>query len=84
MGLKMSPDEAAQELDKQLRIYSWYLSTGVGRTEDGAALFVYVKSRNHPELKSVKKGWRGYTVLIRAVGTIHPVANGKGNRLVAS
>lgn len=78
----MSPDEAAQELDKQLRRYPWYLSTGVGETEDGNALFIYVKSRNHPELKKVKKGWRGYPVLIRAVGTIRPVASGTGNRLV--
>ena len=81
----MSPKEAARELDAQLRPFQWFLSIGVGKSKVGReSLFVYVKSKNHPELKSLENGWRGYNVLIRPVGAIRPVAGGTHSQLIAS
>jgi hypothetical protein len=49
------------------------MSTGVGETTEGQTLFVYVKSSKHPELGTLKGGWMGYKVLIRAVGSVRAV-----------
>lgn len=72
MGSEMTPERAAQKLDERLRSHNWYLSTGVGTTAVGEALFVYVKSQNHPELKTLGDRWMGYDLLIRKVGSILP------------
>ena len=70
----MSPDQAATELDKRLRPYKWYLSVGVGETGDEQpALFLYVKSLRHREIRDFEQGWKGYRVIVRAVGSIRPV-----------
>jgi hypothetical protein len=69
----MSPEIAAHSLDEKLRPYPWYLSVGVGDTERGIALFVYVKSARHRELQVLSRGWMGYPVHIRPVGSIKPV-----------
>lgn len=68
----MTPESAADLLDKKLRPYPWYVSTGVGDTTDGAALFVYVKTARRRELASLADGWMGYKVVIRPVGSIRP------------
>lgn len=73
MESNVLPEEAARELDAELRPHRWFLSIGVGKGSAGDALFVYVKSKNHPELKGLEKGWRGYEVLVRAVGTVRPL-----------
>jgi hypothetical protein len=74
MGFNMRPEDAARELDQKLRRYPWYLSVGVGDTERGVALFVYVKSARHHELEFLSHGWMGYPILVRPVGSIKPVA----------
>ena len=66
----MTAEQAAKRLDERLRQYPWYMSIGVGDTADGEALFVYVKSIRHPELKALRDGWMGYRVEVRAVGSI--------------
>jgi hypothetical protein len=73
MGRKMTPENAACELDHQLRRYPWYLSIGIGDSGSGVALFVYVKSVHHKELQSLSHGWMGYPVIVRPVGSIKPV-----------
>jgi hypothetical protein len=79
----MTPDQAASLLDKHLRKFPWYLSTGVGRTIEGDALFVYVKSAKHRELNSITPSWQGYRVVVRPVGSIRALdVNSK--RLVTS
>jgi hypothetical protein len=69
----MTAEEAAKRLDEVLRAHPWYLSVGVGAAPEGEAIFVYVKSVRHSELKSLSAGWMGYPVLIRAVGSIRAV-----------
>jgi hypothetical protein len=71
----MSPEDAAKEIESELRRFRWFLSTGVGRTKDGETVFVYVKTRKHPELRKLEDGWRGYNVLVRTVGSIRPVTS---------
>jgi hypothetical protein len=72
----MTPEDAALLLDNKLRPYRWYLSIGVGNNERGeTALYLYVKSAHHKELKSLSRGWMGYDVMIRPVGSIRPALN---------
>ena len=66
-------EQAADQLNNKLRPHSWYLSTGVGETSTGVALFVYVKSARHSELTALRNGWKGYPVFIRSVGSVKPV-----------
>jgi hypothetical protein len=79
----MTPEKAAASLDRHLRRFPWYLSTGVGGPKDGEALFVYVKSSKHPELEAISDRWLGYRVIIRPVGSIRAIA-GQGRRFVTS
>jgi hypothetical protein len=72
----MTPEDAARLLDSKLRPHQWYLSIGVGNNESGRpALFLYVKSTRHKELKSLTNRWMGYEVIVRPVGSIRPAAN---------
>ncbi len=72
----MTPEDAARSLDNKLRPHPWYLSIGVGNNEKGqTALFLYVKSIRHKELKSLSTGWMGYEVIIRPVGSIRPATD---------
>jgi hypothetical protein len=66
----MTATKAAERLDERLRRYPWYMSVGVGATSEGEAIFVYVKSARHRELTSLRDGWMGYPVQVRAVGSI--------------
>jgi hypothetical protein len=70
--MSVSPEEAAQALDNNLRKYPWYVSVGVADDGRSTALYVYVKSRRHKELVYLAQGWMGYQVVIRPVGTIRP------------
>jgi hypothetical protein len=71
----MTAEHAAKRLDEQLRGYPWYMSVGVGATPEGETIFVYVKSARHRELNNCSKGWMGYRVLVRAVGSIRSISN---------
>jgi hypothetical protein len=71
----MTAEQAAYQLDQRLRRYSWYMSTGIGETSEGWALFVYVKTPRQPELGALKDGWMGYKVMIRSVGAVRPVSD---------
>lgn len=69
-GSTMTPELAATHLDAYLRKYSWYVSVGVGQLDNKEALFVYVKSNKHRELKAIADGWMGYKTLVRPTGAI--------------
>jgi hypothetical protein len=69
----ISPEKAAELLDRELRQYPWYTSIGVGDTEEGTALFLYVTSGRHKELSRVADGWMGYPVIIRPIGRVRPI-----------
>ena len=68
----MDIDQAADALDKKLRRHPWYISTGVGEANLRAALFVYVKSARHQEIRDLSQ-WMGYPVIVRATGPFRPV-----------
>jgi hypothetical protein len=71
----MTPEQAAQSLDKELRPYPWYIAVGVGNPDDGQpALFLYVKSGKHRKLSAVSQGWRGFKVVVEVTGAMHPLA----------
>jgi hypothetical protein len=69
----MTAEQAAAQLDQQLRGYPWYVSVGIGETVDGQTIFVYVRSSRHPELGALKDGWMGYKVMVRAVGSVRAI-----------
>lgn len=72
--MAITPDEAASLLDAELRKYPWFLSVGIGNAEDGRPiLFVYTRTARHRELAPLAAGWKGYEVVVRAVGSIRPV-----------
>jgi hypothetical protein len=73
MASNMTLQDAASQLDTQLRKYSWYLSVGIGTTQSGDTIFVYVKSLKHRELGNLAAGWQGYPVSIRQIGSIRAV-----------
>jgi hypothetical protein len=68
-------DEAARQLDAELRKYNWYLTLGTGRTEEGPAIFVYTKSGRHRRLHELSRGWMGYKVIISPIGSIKAVGS---------
>lgn len=71
----MTPELAAKSLDKELRPYPWYISVGVGETDDAEpALFLYVKSGRHRELRAVSRGWCGFKVIVEVTGAMRPLA----------
>jgi hypothetical protein len=74
MGSKMTPEIAAQKLESSLRKFSWLVSVGVGRVENGeSVIFVYVKSSRHPQLRNIESGWLGYKVIVRQSGAMRPL-----------
>ena len=73
----MTPEKAAEQVDEKLRPKAWYVSTGVGATVDGPALFVYVKSGRHRELANLERsGVAGFPVLIRVTGGVRALRVG--------
>jgi hypothetical protein len=70
----MTPEQAAQALDKELRPYPWYIAVGVGNVDDDqSALFLYVKSGRHRKLNELSQGWRGYQVIVEVTGAMRPL-----------
>ena len=70
----MTPEQAATLLDAELRPYPWYIAVGVGDTDDGSTLFVYVKTAKHRKLRELARGWNGYKVVVEKTGSMRPVA----------
>ena len=74
MVCEMTPEQAAQSLDKELRPYPWYVAVGVGDTDDRQpALFLYVKSGKHRKLSAVSRGWCGFKVIVEVTGAMRPL-----------
>jgi hypothetical protein len=74
MVYEMTPEQAAQSLDEELRPYPWYVAVGVGNTDDAQpALFLYVKSGKHRKLNAVSRGWRGFNVIVEVTGAMRPL-----------
>jgi hypothetical protein len=70
----MTPEIAATKLEEQFRRFPWFVSVGVGRLKNGReALFLYVKSGRHQQLKTIESEWMGYDVLVRQSGAIRPL-----------
>lgn len=70
----MTLERAVTDLHARLRKFSWFVSLGTGRLRNGDdAIFLYVKSARHRELKTLESGWRGYPVVIRASGAMKPL-----------
>jgi hypothetical protein len=65
-------ERAASRLDLKLRMKPWYISVGVGETEEGAAIFLYVKSKRHREISDLGNRWLGHRLIVKPVGSIRP------------
>jgi hypothetical protein len=79
MGSEMAPETAAERLEEQFRRFPWFVAVGVGTLKDGkSAIFLYVKSKRHQQLKSLESGWMGYDVILRQIGSIRPLAGTVG------
>lgn len=74
MESKIVPEQAAARLDQKLRMKPWYISVGVGETDEGAAIFLYVKSARHREIADLGKRWLGHRLIIKPIGSIRPAA----------
>ncbi len=71
----MTPEKAAEQVDEKLRPNPWYVSTGVGATVHGPALFIYVKSGRHRELTNLERTVvAGFPVLVRVTGGLRAIA----------
>jgi hypothetical protein len=65
--------EATTTLDNRLRVYSWYLCTGIGKNDDGEdILFVYTQKRINSDLAFLENGWEGFPIVFRHHGKIRP------------
>ena len=70
----MTPEQAAQALDKELRPYPWYITVGVGNVDENQlALFLYVKSGRHRKLNELSRGWHGFEVIVEVTGAMRPL-----------
>jgi hypothetical protein len=72
----MTPEQAATKLQSQFRRFPWFVSVGTGQLSDGeTAIFLYVKSARHHELRALESGWMGYKVLVRPSGSMRPLGS---------
>jgi len=67
-------DRAADNLDSILRNQPWFISSGVGETPSGFAIFVYSKNASGPKTQKLEQGWMGFPVIVRVTGKIRRVA----------
>jgi hypothetical protein len=74
MASSLDAERAALQLDRKLRMKSWYVSVGVGDTDEGVALFLYVKSKRHREIAQLGDRWLGFKLVVQAIGSIRPAA----------
>ena len=72
----MTPEEAAASLDRELRQYPWYITTGIGSAKGSTALFVYTKVARTKTLSFLERGWEGYPVVVKVTGAMRPAAHG--------
>jgi len=68
-------DRAADNLDLVLRNQPWFVSSGVGETPDGFAIFVYSKNASGPKAQKLEQSWMGFPVIVRVIGKIRRIAN---------
>jgi hypothetical protein len=80
MVSEISIEEASRRLDKQLRPQPWYVSVGVGETDEGEVIFLYVKTKGHRELTKLGKRWMSFRLIVEAVGSIRPVQHQHAHR----
>lgn len=71
----MHPESAAASLERELRPHPWFASVGIGQTSTGPALFVYVRTSRHRELRRYEDGWMGFPVYVRAVGVVRSLSS---------
>lgn len=71
----ISIEEASRRLNDHLRLKSWYLSVGVGETDEGDAIFLYVKTKRHRDISKLGKRWMGFSLIVEAVGSIRPASS---------
>ena len=74
--LRVTPEEAARSLAKELRHEPWLFTVGSGRELGGrAVLFVYAKSLKAAQTKRLGQ-WKGYRVHVKPLnakpGKINP------------
>jgi hypothetical protein len=74
MASNLDAERAAAQLDQKLRMKPWYISVGVGDTDEGVALFLYVKSKRHRDVIGLGNNWRGFRLIVQPVGSIRPAA----------
>jgi hypothetical protein len=72
MASNLDAERAAAQLDQKLRMKPWYVSVGVGDTDGGVALFLYVKSKRHRDILELGNSWLGYKLIVEPVGSIRP------------
>ena len=75
MDMASDVEGTALALDARLRDRPWYSSVGVGETDRGLTIFVYVRSARHRELTTLTRdGADGFPVIVRATGSIRALA----------
>ena len=70
---EISIEEASRRLSNLLRPQPWYVSVGVGETDEGEVIFLYVTTKRHRELSKLGKNWMGFPLVVEAVGAVRPV-----------
>jgi hypothetical protein len=73
MAYSQTIDQAAKELDSTLRGFPWYVSTGIGASDFGQTIFVYVTSARSPGVSRIQKHWMGFPVKITPVGKVRAI-----------
>lgn len=64
-------ERAADMLEERLRGRPWFISLGVGRNEDGDAIFIYSRNLSGPKRFRLASDWMGFPVVVRPVGGIN-------------
>jgi hypothetical protein len=73
MGSDVEERHAAASLRQHLAGQPWLTAIGVGRSDDRACLYVYVKRTTPGALKAVPAIWQGFPVIVKRMESPRPI-----------
>ncbi len=66
----MTVQDVTSKLFNELSSRPWFVSIGVGESQAGAVIYVYVKTLRHKELEELRSGYEGYPVVVERTGLV--------------
>lgn len=71
----MTVEQAARLLQSHLQGAPWLTAVGVGENEGTPCIVLYVKTVKSADVEFLKGGWKGFSVVVRKMGSPRLVAS---------